>query len=205
VHELLSSFLFTTWGVCILAALDSSLIFFLPFAVDLGVVFIAASNPEFYWLYAILFSVMSLLGATTTFYIGNRLGEAGLERFIAKHKLKQVLTRTRKKGAIAIAALDLIPPPFPFTAFILAAGALEVSAPRFFLAMFAFRLLRFGAEAFLASILGTRVVIPLIESPAVRTTAEILTVVIIGGSAISIYRFTRRLRRRPSGSRSEAA
>ena len=87
VHALLSSFVFTTWGVCILAALDSSVIFFLPFAVDFGVVFLAARNPEFFWVYAILVSAMSLLGAATTFYIGNRLGEAGLEGGEVEHRV----------------------------------------------------------------------------------------------------------------------
>jgi membrane protein YqaA with SNARE-associated domain len=193
---ILSSFVFTTWGVCILAALDSSLIFFLPFAVDLGVVIIAARNPELFWVYAILISLMSLLGAATTFYIGGRLGEAGVERFVSKYK-KDIIAKARKKGAIAIAALDLIPAPFPFTAFILAAGALEVSPLRFFIAVFGFRLLRFGSEAFLASIFGTRA-IPLLQSHVASVIAEILTGLIIAGSALSIYMSARHIRTRPS-------
>lgn len=204
MRALLASFVFTTWGVCILAAADSSLIFFLPFAVDLGVVLTVARNPKFFWFYAILYSAMSMLGAATTFYIGKRLGEAGLERFLSEHKAKKVMSRIQKKGAIAIAALDMIPPPFPFTAFILTAGALEVSTIRFFVAMFCFRLARFGSEALLASIFGTRV-IRIVESPVAYVIAEIFTVIIVGGSAISVYMFLRKVRRGPTDRRRQAA
>ena len=62
-------------------------------------------------------------------------------------------------GAIGLAALDLIPPPFPFTPFILAAGALEVDATTFFATLTICRLFRFGAEAVLAQIYGRRILV----------------------------------------------
>jgi len=193
VHALVTSFLFTIWGVCIIAALDSLPIFFLPFAVDLGVVFLSARNPEFFWGYTILMSAMSLIGAGVTFYIGYRIGEAELERFLSSQKAKKTIDRVRKKGAIALAALDLIPPPFPFSAFILTAGALEVSAVRFFIAMFGFRLIRFGVEAALAAKFGPGV-IRLIESHTAHVIAAIFTFIIIAGSIVTIYMFVRKVR-----------
>jgi membrane protein YqaA with SNARE-associated domain len=204
VHALLNSFLFTTWGVCVVAALDTTLVFFLPFAVDLGVVFLSARNPEFFWAYAILISGMSLVGASVTFYIGYRIGEKELERFISAKKARKVIAKVQKKGAIALAALDLIPPPFPFTAFALTAGALEVNAVRFFVAMFAFRMLRFGVEAALAARFGSGV-IHLIESPTWYIVGEVFTAVILTGSAISIYVFAKHLNRRPADSQTRAA
>ena len=148
------SFLFTTWGVCLLGALDSTLIFFLPVAVDLGVVVLSSRTPRFFWLFPILVSASSLVGAAVTFYIGKRIGEAGISSFVSERKVKRAKGAMKTSGAIAMAALDLIPPPFPFTALILAAGALDVSVPRFFTALFAVRILRFGAEATLAAIYG---------------------------------------------------
>jgi len=193
VQSLLGSFIFTTWGVCIVAALDSTVIFFLPFAVDLGVVFLASRHPQLFWFYAILVSLMSLIGVAVTFYIGTRIGEAGLERFISRGKAKRVIERVRNKGAVAIAALDLIPPPFPMTGFILTAGALEVNTIRFFVAMLGFRLIRFGALALLAAVFGTKI-IRLIESHTAYVIAEIFTVVVLVGSTISVYHFLRQIR-----------
>ncbi len=84
-------------------------------------------------------SLGSLCGAAVTFYIGRRLGEPGLEHFVSKGRLDSIRRQIEDKGAIALAVLDLIPPPFPFTACILAAGALEVSTPLFFLTLEATR------------------------------------------------------------------
>jgi len=72
--------------------------------------------------------------------------------------LVQVRARVKQSGAIALAVLDLIPPPFPFTPFVLAAGALEVKARTFFVTLVVCRLLRFGGEAALALVYGDRIV-----------------------------------------------
>jgi membrane protein DedA with SNARE-associated domain len=147
---------------------------------------------------------MSLLGASVTYYLGYRIGEAELERFISEKKAKRVIAKVQKKGAIALAALDLIPPPFPFTAFALTAGALEINAVRFFIAMFCFRLLRFGTEAALAAKFGTSV-IRLVESDTARVIAEIFTVIILVGSAVSVYAFIRHARLKRPGPQGKAA
>ena len=63
----------------------------------------------------------------------------------------------REKGAIALAVLDLIPPPFPFTPFVLAAGALDVTPRTFFVTLTVCRVLRFGLEAALALVYGKRI------------------------------------------------
>jgi hypothetical protein len=47
-------------GVVLLAALDSSVIFFLPLGIDFGVIILAARKPELFWLYAILATVGSV-------------------------------------------------------------------------------------------------------------------------------------------------
>jgi membrane protein YqaA with SNARE-associated domain len=197
------SFFFSTLGVCILGALDSSLIFFLPLAVDVGVVYLASRNPHFFWLYPLLVSATSMIGVAVTFYIGERLGEAELKHFVSKRNLQMVTRRTRTKGA-AIAVLDFIPPPFPFTAFILAAGALQVSRYRFFAALFFVRLIRFGVEATLALLLGAEV-IAIIQSPIARYIAESFTAMIIVGSAITVYQAIRNSRRRTKDRGSAAA
>ncbi len=196
MRALLSSFVFTTWGVCILGALDSSLLFFLPFAVDVGIVLLASRHPDLFWTYPILVSVTSLIGTATTFYSGQRLGEAGLSRFISRHKLQRVMVRARKKGAVAIAVLDFVPPPFPFTAFILVAGALEVNAWRFFGSLFCVRLVRFGIEAIFAVRFGSQV-IGFIQSPVAEMIAIGFIGLIVIGSVVSLTAFIRSSRRQP--------
>src|SRR2546428_6679907 len=146
------------WGLWLIAALDSTMLFFLPLAVDIAVIVLSSRAHETFWIYPILASAGSLCGAAVTYYIGYRVGDAGLERFVSTGRLERVRKKVRSKGAVAIAILDLVPPPFPFTAFILAAGALKVNTYRFFVTLFVTRLIRFGAESVLAFFYGRQIV-----------------------------------------------
>lgn len=54
------------WGVAVLAALDSSLVFFMPFGVDALVIYLAARDEALFWLYPLLATAGSLAGAAVT-------------------------------------------------------------------------------------------------------------------------------------------
>ena len=69
-------------GVVVMGVLDSSLVFFLPLGIDFVVILLAARKPELFWLYAILATVGSLIGAAATFWIGRKVGEHGLSRLV---------------------------------------------------------------------------------------------------------------------------
>jgi len=156
--------LMTWWGLAIIAALDSTLIVVIPLAVDIAVIVLTSRSRDLVWLYPIVASLGSLGGAAVTFYIGRRVGEPGLEHFVSKGRMDRIRRRIEDKGAVALAVLDLLPPPFPFTACILAAGALEVRPSLFFMTLVLTRLLRFGVEATLAFFYG-RQIIGWLESP----------------------------------------
>src|SRR5437868_8987296 len=85
--------LMSWWGLWLIAALDSTMVFFLPLAVDIAVVILASRSHHLFWIYPILASAGSLCGAGVTFYIGKRLGEAGLHHFISKGRLASVRKR----------------------------------------------------------------------------------------------------------------
>src|SRR5215470_15331250 len=146
------------WGLWLIAALDSTMVFFLPLAVDIAVVILASRTRELFWLYPILASAGSLCGAAITYYVGRRVGEAGLERFVSENRLNRFRRRIEEKGAVALAVLDLIPPPFPFTACVLVAGALKVDTALFFTILGITRLVRFGGEAVLAYFYGQQII-----------------------------------------------
>jgi uncharacterized membrane protein YdjX (TVP38/TMEM64 family) len=191
--------LMTWWGLWLIAALDSTMVFFLPLAVDIAVVILASRTRELFWLYPIIAAGGSLCGAAITFYIGRRLGEAGLEHFVSKGRLNSFRRKIEEKGAVALAVLDLIPPPFPFTACILAAGALKVNTMLFFVTLFLTRLVRFGVEAVLAYFYG-RQIINWLQSDVVEYIGTGLLVVAIVGTIITIVQLVHKTRahRRPA-------
>src|SRR4051794_23485071 len=123
-----SAFLFflSAPGLVALSALDSSMIFFLPAAVDIAVIVLVARHPQIFWIYPVLATVGSLAGAWVTFHIGKTIGEKSLEYWIPEQRLNSVRARIKDKGAVALAIPGLMPPPFPLTPFVLACGALQV-------------------------------------------------------------------------------
>jgi membrane protein YqaA with SNARE-associated domain len=151
--------LFTTpIGVVAMAFLDSTLFFSLPFGIDAVVIILAARQRSRWWAVPLLATVGSVVGAALTFWMGAKIGEKGLERHVPPKRLEQIQGRLKNSGAIALAVLDLIPPPFPFTLCVLAAGALRVKQRLFFVILAVTRLLRFGLEAALALVYGRRII-----------------------------------------------
>jgi membrane protein YqaA with SNARE-associated domain len=132
------------------------LFFSLPFGID-AVVIIVAARLEGAWIVPLLATAGSVTGAVLTFWIGRKIGEKGLEQYVPPKRLEKIRKRIKERGAIALASLSLIPPPFPFTPFVLAGGALEVRAATFFTTFAVCRIIRFGIEAALAVRYGHRI------------------------------------------------
>lgn len=176
-------------GVFVLAALDSSLFFSLPFGIDAVVIIVAARLPEA-WLVPLLAAAGSVTGAALTFWMGVKIGERGLERYVQPKRLQKIRKRIKESGAVALASLSLIPPPFPFTPFVLVAGALEVRRATFFTTLALCRIIRFGIEAALAVRYGRRI-LRWLDSPLFQDVVAgciVLTVVL---TILSIVRVTR--------------
>jgi len=176
-HWLISLFISPT-GVVVLAALDSTLFVSLPFGIDAVVIILSARLHGMAWVVPLLAAGGSVAGAALTFWMGVKIGEKGLDRYVPSKRLERIRNRIRESGAVALAALDLIPPPFPFTPFVLAAGALEVQTTTFFATLVLCRLLRFGGEAILAVLYGRRI-LSWLDSDVFRD-------VVIGFSALAV-------------------
>lgn len=185
--------LLSWWGLWLIAAMDSTMIFFLPLGVDAAVVILVTRSRNLFWLYPILASLGSLCGAAITYYVGLRLGEAGLERFVPKRKFDRFRKRIEEKGAVALAVLDLLPPPFPFTACVLAAGALKVDRPLFFVTLGLTRLLRFGVEAVLAYFYG-RHIVTWLKSPILEYIGIGFVIAALMGTIITTIQVVRKSR-----------
>jgi membrane protein YqaA with SNARE-associated domain len=179
------AFIGSPLGIIVLAALDSTIFFAFPGGIDAAVVIVAARGGPFPWIAALLGTAGSIGGAALTYWMGVKIGDLGLERYISASRLARIRRKVHSAGAIEMAVLDLIPPPFPFTPFILAAGALEVDVLTFFVTLAACRLLRFGIEALLAAIYG-RALLMWFESDIFHDIVIMLSVLGIALTGVSI-------------------
>ena len=181
-YSILGYFL-TPAGIILMGALDASLVFFLPLGIDFVVIVVTARKPELFWLYALLATAGSVAGAAGTYWVGKKAGEKGLTRFVSPRRLEHVKQRV-SRGAYVMAGLALIPPPFPFTPFVLASGALGMNPWAFFTALAGARMFRFGVEGALAYRYGSQI-LRWMKTPAFQTVVGVIIVLAIVGTIVS--------------------
>ena len=99
-------------------------------------------------------------------------------------------------AAISVAGLAIIPPPFPFTAFVLTSGAFKVNAWKFFTTLAAVRAVRFLVEGALAARYGRGILSWMQSRTFTIAIAVLIGLAVIGTivSAVAVYRSTRTAR-----------
>jgi membrane protein YqaA with SNARE-associated domain len=144
--------LYGGWGLFGISLLDSSFVP-LPGLNDLLLIHLSAQRPE----RALLYALASTLGSVAGAYVIYGLARGG-GRFLWKKQPSRSLARAHRwlerNEFVAILTASVLPPPAPFKAFLVAAGALRVNAARFGVALLVGRGLRFGAEALLGARYG---------------------------------------------------
>lgn len=184
-------------GLLVLSALDTTLVFFLPFGIDLAVIIVTARQPELFWLNALLATAGSLIGASATYAIGRAVGEHGLARLVSESRLDRVKQRVSGGAAISVGLLGVIPPPFPYKVFILVSSAVGASYAIFILTLAGVRFARFMTEAWLAARYGETIA-SWMESTTFQWIVGSMIVFAVGGTIVSgivLWRRTRRGRR----------
>jgi membrane protein YqaA with SNARE-associated domain len=181
-------------GIVVMGVLDASMVFFLPLGIDFVVIIMAARKPDLFWLYALLATIGSLAGAAGTFWVGRQAGEKGLTRFVSARRLKKVKTRV-DRGAFVVAGLGLVPPPFPFTPFVLASGALGMNPWSFLGALAAVRVCRFGLEAALASRYGSGI-LRWMRTPTFQMVVGVFIALAVIGTIVSAVLLVRSSKKR---------
>jgi membrane protein YqaA with SNARE-associated domain len=134
------------WGVVVLAFLDSSFLS-LPEVNDLLVATAAARDPARAWIYVVAATLGSVAGCMVVWAIGDRGGEALLLRLAGEARVRRIRAAHARWEALALVVPALLPPPFPFKVFVLAAGVFGVSLARAAGALLVARGLRYAAWA----------------------------------------------------------
>jgi len=187
-------------GLLLLGILDSSFLF-APWGNDLLVVVLTARHPQAGWMlyYATMSTVGSVLGCLVIDLTLRPLGEKGLEKHLSANKIRRLQAKIKKNAGRALALAALAPPPFPFTAFVMGAAALQYPLKRMLSVIGLCRMARFVILGILAIRFGDRI-LSWAKSPIVQGFLIGLIVVCIAGSVISVVGWIRRSRGGPVGS-----
>jgi membrane protein YqaA with SNARE-associated domain len=139
-------------------------------------------------------SAGSVLGCLFTDWVSRKGGEEGLEKRVSKRRLDYVQAQVKKRAGFALALASLMPPPFPFTAFVIVAAALKYPRIRLLGIVGACRILRFGAEALLAKRFGSQILRDA-DTPWVQGFVLAIVVISVAGTGYSLYEWTKRSKR----------
>jgi membrane protein YqaA with SNARE-associated domain len=144
------------WGLVLLGVADNSVIP-LTGSMDVLTVWLAARHREPWIYYALMATIGAVLGGYITYSLARKGGKHAMERRLSKRRAAKVYKRFERWGFSAIAIPALLPPPFPFVPFLLAAGAMQYSRVKFLGALVLGRGVRYSIAAYLGALYGRHV------------------------------------------------
>jgi membrane protein YqaA with SNARE-associated domain len=130
----------------------------LPGAVDVVLANCVFQHHDKAWLCVLLAAAGSTLGCLVLYGIGYVGGEVFIERRMSAAKFNKIRHDFEQHPMLALGLPAVLPPPFPFKIFVLAAGAFEMRWLEFVAVIFGARLVRFGALATLTVIFGRQII-----------------------------------------------
>jgi membrane protein YqaA with SNARE-associated domain len=175
-------------GLFCVGVLDSSFLF-VPLGNDFLMLGLSARHHERVPYYVVAATVGSVAGILLTLWLSKKGGEKLAKK--GGRAVKYVEAQIRKNAGWALTLGSLMPPPFPFTLFVAAAGALQVPLKKVLPYVAIGRLVRFTIEGALA-ILYDRWILSLANSPALKITMIVMIVIAIAGSAYSLLSWVHR-------------
>jgi membrane protein YqaA with SNARE-associated domain len=143
-------------GLIPLGLLDSSLVP-IPGSMDFATILLSAHGKHLWLYYALMATAGSVLGALLTFRLARKGGKEALAKKLSKRRVDKVLKAFERWGFAAIVVPALLPPPFPLVPFVIAAGAMQYSLPKFLIAITIGRFIRYTLLAFLGATYGSKI------------------------------------------------
>jgi membrane protein YqaA with SNARE-associated domain len=140
-------------GLLLLGLADNSIIP-MPGSMDVLTIWFAVHHRKEWYYFAFMATVGSLLGGYLTYRLARKGGKRALNSRLGPGRTKSFSNRFEHWGFWGIVIPALLPPPFPFVPFLLAAGALQYSRKKFLAALAVGRGLRYTILAYLGVLYG---------------------------------------------------
>ena len=137
-------------GLVLLGFADNSVVP-MPGSMDALTIVLSAHQKSLWPYYAIMATIGGVPGGYMTYALGAKGGEASLEKKLSKKKAEKIQKIFNKYGFFSLFVPALLPPPVPFSPFLLVAGVMKYSKRNFFIAVGSARAIRYSLLAWLGS------------------------------------------------------
>jgi membrane protein YqaA with SNARE-associated domain len=187
-------------GLLTVGFLDSTFLI-IPFGNDILLIALSVHHHAKVPLYALAATAGSVLGCWFTIWLSAK-GGAHLRKRVSLKRLKYVQAQIERRAGWAVAFAAIMPPPFPFTAFVAAAAAFDYPRKKLFAVIAISRFVRFSIEGALGVYYG-RSILLFAKSPTLTYVLAPVIVISILASIYSIYGWVKEsgMRSRPAPAR----
>jgi len=182
-------------GLILLGLADNSLIP-LTGSMDVLTIWLAARHREPWPYYAFMATLGAVIGGYITYALARKGGEKAMERKLPKKRAAQVRKAFARWGFAAVAIPALMPPPFPFLPFLLAAGAMQYSRKKFLAALVLGRGIRYTILAALGLRYGRYIL--RFFSRYYKQSVAILVALAVIGTALTLIQYLRYRKKQPA-------
>jgi membrane protein DedA with SNARE-associated domain len=169
-------------GLILLGLADNSPVP-LPGSMDVLTIILSAHQRSWWAYYASMATVGSIIGGYLTYTLGREGGKEALEKRLPPKRAQKVYDGFEKHAFWTLFLPALLPPPMPYTPFLLAAGALDYPQRKFLAVVALGRSIRYFTFAFLASLYGKQILgfLTRYYKPLLWTFVALAVVGTIGG------------------------
>ena len=143
-------------GLVLLGLADNSVVP-MPGSMDALTIVLSAHQKNLWPYYAAMATVGGIVGGYATYALGAKGGEGALEKKLHKKQSERIYKIFNKYGFWSLFVPALLPPPVPFSPFLLVAGVLKYSKRNFLIAVGSARAIRYGLLAWLGSIYSRQI------------------------------------------------
>src|ERR1700677_808923 len=178
-------------GLVLLGIADNSVIP-LTGSMDVLTIWLAARQVQSWPYYAVMAPLGAVIGGYLTYSMARKGGKETMERKLSKRRATKVSQTFERWGFGAVAIPALLPPPFPFVPFLVAAGAMQYSRKKFLGALTLGRGVRYSIVAGLGFHYGINVLS--FFSRYYKPAMGILIALAVIGAVMSFIQY-RRMRR----------
>jgi len=129
-----------------------------PGSTDVFVILLSAHRHEWWAYYAFMATVGEVLGGYLSYRLAQKGSQETFERKVGKSRAEKIYRHFEKRGFRTVFTGAILPPPFPFTSVLMAAGVMQYPRKKFLLALTAGRGVRFFAVAYLGGMYGQQMI-----------------------------------------------
>jgi membrane protein DedA with SNARE-associated domain len=125
--------------------------------MDALTIVLSAHQKSWWPYYAVMATVGGIVGAYVTYGLGFKSGEEALEKKLPKKKAEKIYRLFKRYGFWSLFVPALLPPPVPYSPFLIVAGALKYPKRNFLVAVGLARAIRYSLLAWLGSMYSKQI------------------------------------------------